>query len=106
MYRVLKIILDFVFVHKKLKGFMRRVTLIDETLQVFGINPDYTVALRENTTIVLTWSFAVLFIVGHGFIIAYFLVSDTLDATIRLFAFSFPLIINSTVEVNFITEIS
>ena len=91
---------------KTLKGFFEKIRLADETLEIFGIDPEYGLAYKENRQAVIIWSFTaiVIFVINLG--ISLYAIGFSYIAFSRTFVFEYPILLNSMAELNFILKIA
>lgn len=87
---------------------MKNIALLDETLKVFGVEPNYNKAYKENVLMVLMWT--IISIAGPTMGVFYRTLRthpfNAIRAFVVIFSYSLPPALNSSVELNFISKIS
>lgn len=84
---------------------MKKITLADETLEIFGIDPEYDLAHKEITRVTLLWCGGGIFMICSNIAMTYYIYETLFDVILLIFFLEFPLILNPIVELNFIVKI-
>ncbi|XP_023246961.1 putative gustatory receptor 28a [Copidosoma floridanum] len=87
--------------YKEVKTFAKKITLADETLEIFGIDPEYKATFDLCMQAIFIWCFGSCVILSSDLAIAYYYFDDFYDMLVRVLLFQFPLILNLTNELNF-----
>lgn len=100
--------ISFFFCHlwKKIMEFLKRITAVDKTLIIFGIDPAYSAAYREHMRIVLVWCSIAFLLIFINAIVYYSGDYNIFDSLIRSCTYELPFIMNSIDELNFAVMIS
>lgn len=86
---------------KKNALFCKKIQLADETLEVFGIDPEYSLGLKDNIKMVAIWSLGSAIVFASDLAIACYTFSSVPYAIIRVIVFEKPMMLNPIVELNF-----
>lgn len=85
---------------------MKRLTLADETLRIFGIDPDYTLEYKSIVKKIILWSIVAVTVFACDFLLNCFVLGNIREAIILTIVFNTPLLQNPMVEMNFGTAIT
>ncbi|NP_001177461.1 gustatory receptor 48 [Nasonia vitripennis] len=92
--------------YKKTMKFTKRLKHVDETLKVFGIEPEYAASRKENIRIVLIWIVATVFQIIGDAAICFVIYDPAYIAILKFFIFHIPFQSMSLLELTFAMKIS
>lgn len=84
----------------------KRMTHADETLKMFGIEPEYEVCLKENVRKITIWSGFIFFMYFVDSVECFHLYESTLIAVSEVLVFNLPLQTSSLSQLIFAIKIS
>ena len=85
-----------------MKGCLKKVSLVDETLEVFGIDPEYDEEYRDTLIRVLVWLGISLIMIISTLASLLYHNYTWIQAIFLTIIYEYPLIINPTVDLNFV----
>ncbi|NP_001177462.1 gustatory receptor 49 [Nasonia vitripennis] len=87
--------------YKKYELYFKKIELADETLEIFGIDPEYSSGFKDYMKITAIWSLGGALVCATDFAIACYTFSSVPYAIIRILVFEIPMVLNPMVELNF-----
>ncbi|OXU27128.1 hypothetical protein TSAR_012994 [Trichomalopsis sarcophagae] len=92
--------------YKKTMKFTKRLKHVDETLKVFGIEPEYAASRKKNIRIVLIWIVSTVFQIIVDAAICFVVYDPAYIAILKFFIFHIPFQSMSLLELTFAMKIS
>ncbi|OXU27129.1 hypothetical protein TSAR_012995 [Trichomalopsis sarcophagae] len=86
---------------KKYELYFKKIELADETLEIFGIDPEYSSGYKDYMKITAVWSLGGALVCATDFAIACYTFSSIPYGIIRILVFEIPMVLNPMVELNF-----